>query len=161
MKFKYFDEPFYPWDTYILKEGIMISKEYVNLTLIFTCILVFIIAVIILLITSKRVRSFFKPKSYGNCSAGCFTGFNKRIDNKYTGQVIKFWIAKSWYIGKVEMLANGVFVQNYMYLKTMASMFWANLRIFHGKMKEINDRLSEEFPKKSSTNPKPNIVLIM
>jgi len=24
VKFKYFDEPFYPWDTYILKEGIII-----------------------------------------------------------------------------------------------------------------------------------------
>jgi phosphoglycerol transferase MdoB-like AlkP superfamily enzyme len=163
VKFKYFDEPFYPWDTYILKEGIMISKEYVNLTLIFTCILVFIIAVIILLITSKRVRSFFKPKIIRKLFplAVSLVLINGLIIN-IPGQVIKFWIAKSWYIGKVEMLANGVFVQNYMYLKNYGKYVLGEPSGYSmEKMKEINDRLSEEFPKKSSTNPKPNIVLIM
>ena len=64
VKFKYFDEPFYPWDTYILKEGIIISKEYVNLPLIFTCILVFIVAFIILLIINKRFAAFLSQNLY-------------------------------------------------------------------------------------------------
>lgn len=60
------------------------------------------------------------------------------------------------------MLANGVFVQNYMYLKNYGKYVLGEPSGYSmEKMKEINDRLSEEFPKKSSTNPKPNIVLIM
>ena len=154
MKFKYFDEPFYPWDTYILKEGIIISKEYVNLPLIFTCILVFIVAFIILLIINKKVRSFFKPKFILKLFplAVSLVLINGLIIN-IPGQVIKFWIAKSWYIGKVEMLANGVFVQNYMYLKNYGKYVLGEPSGYSmEKMKEINDRLSEEFPKKSSTN---------
>ena len=163
VKFKYFDEPFYPWDTYILKEGIIISKEYVNLPLILIGILIFIIAFIILLIFNKRVRSFFKPKFIKKLCplAASLLIINGFIINT-PGQVSKFWIVKSWYIGKVEMLANGLFVQNYMYLKNYDKYVLSEPSGYSmEKIKEINDRLSKEFPKSTKSDIKPDIVLIM
>lgn len=163
IKFKYLDEPFYPWDTYILKEGITISEEYVNLPLIFLCLLSLLVAFIILLVFNKKVRSFFKPKFMRNlCPLAISMLLINGLIINIPEQTEKFWIAKSWYIGKVEMLANGLVVQSYMYFKNYDKYVLTEPPGYSiKKMREIKDRLSKEFPQKNSSKLKPNIVLVM
>ena len=163
IKFKYFDEPFYPWDTYIIKEGITISKQYVNLPLILICILVFVIAFIMLLIFNKKVRNFFKPKfTWKLCPLALALLLINGVIINIPSQAIKFSIFKSWYIGKVEMFRNGLIVQNYIYLKDYDSYVLSEPPEYSmEKMEEIKNRLSKEFPQKTPTDLKPNILLVM
>jgi len=163
IKFKYWDEPFYPWDIYILKEGVTISKEYVNLTLVVIVLVILLIGFVALLIFNKKVRSFFKPKFNLPLVpiAIILILINVSIVNS-PKELSKMAIAKSWYIGKTEMLSNGLLMQNYMYIKNYKDyVLTAPEGYSMEKMKEINDRLGKDFTKLAQPELKPNIVLIM
>lgn len=163
IKFKFFDEPFYPWDTYIIKEGITISKEYVNLPVIISALIIFIVGFIILLIMNKGVRNFFRPKPVWKLwpFAIAMVLINGFLLNT-PSQAAKVGIKKSWYIGKQEMLSNGLLVQNFMYFKNYEDYVLTQPAGYSKKkMQEISDRLSKEFPKQTVTKTPPNIVLVM
>ncbi|HEY9062833.1 MAG TPA: sulfatase-like hydrolase/transferase [Pseudobacteroides sp.] len=163
IKFIYFDEPFYPWDMYLINEGIRISKEYVNLPLIFSILFILVVGFIILLILKKNIRNRFKPKLLLNILpfALILLVVNGLIINS-PKQLVKLGIAKSWYIGKQEMQDNGLLVQSYMYIKNYKHYTFSKPEGYSKeKLNEITTRLSEEFPQNNNTQVKPNVVLIM
>lgn len=163
LKIKYFNEPLYPWDTYIIKEAITISKEYVNLPVIFCVLVLLLIGFGILLGLKKSVRSFFKPKlTLGlipfSLAILLVTGYLF-----YSPQhLIKLNIAKSWYIGKGEMISNGMLVQTFFYFKDYDQYVLSEPKGYSkAAMEEIRQRLGNEFPSVDKPSVKPNIILIM
>lgn len=162
-KFKYFDEPFYPWDTYILKDAITISKEYVNLPIVISSLIVLLIGFIVLLVLKKNARDFFRPKIMLNLfpAAIAMILINGMIVSS-PKDLAKFDIIESWYIGKDEMLANGLLVQNYLYIKNYNKYVLSAPDGYSKEtMEEINNRLANKFPEDTKPTTKPNIVLIM
>lgn len=163
IKFSYFDEPFYPWDMYLINEGIRISKEYVNLPLIFAVVFILVAGFIFLLVFKKNIRNRFKPKLLLNILpfAIILLVVNGLIINS-PKQLVQLGIAKSWYIGKQEMQDNGLLVQSYMYIKNYKHYTFSKPEGYSKeKINEITARLSKEFPQNNNTSVKPNVVLIM
>ncbi len=117
IKITYFDEPFYPWDVYMIKNLFGISKEYLSIPIIVASVL-FLSGLIFLLIKfRKNVFRYLKPKFNFILLPFALILFllnaNVLADYKLSIQV---GVQRSWYIGKSEILANGMYAQNYYYL---------------------------------------------
>jgi len=163
LKFRYFDEPFYPWDTYIIKEAITISTEYLNLPLVIILTAITLIAIAILLFTNKKIRSFFKPKLVKKLIPLATAMIIVNLVILFSPALLsKMGIRQSWYIGKTEMRSNGLLVQNLMYLKNYKDYVLSAPQGYSKKnMQEMSKKLGKEVPKKTTSSVKPNIVVIM
>ena len=117
IKFTYFDEPFYPWDMYMVKNLIGISKEYLNVPIVSAVIAVLVLTVFLLVKFRKNVGRYLKPRFNFVLLPFALILFllnaNVLTDYRLSVQV---GVQRSWYIGKTEILANGMYAQNYYYL---------------------------------------------
>lgn len=166
IKITYFDEPFYPWDIYLVRNLIGISKEYLNITSIIVSSSVIILAVILLIHYRRAVGKYLKPRAslilLPFAVVILLINANILTHEALSSQVK---ITKSWYIGKKEILSNGVFAQNYFYLKNIN-------KYMHPKPEGYSEDTMLAIDKKyekqkvetasiTSSNVKPNIVVIM
>ena len=163
IKIKYFNEPFYPWDVYLIKNLFGIAEGYVSLPIVIGGIVVLLAtAITLIVIFRKRVAKALKPRIslFIMIFSLLLFGINAFILNtpQLTSQLN---IQKSWYIGKAEMLANGVWVQNYFYLSDLDKYLnKAPTGYSYEKIKELDEKYSRE--NHTQTNEeKPNVVVIM
>ncbi len=168
IKFTYFNEPFYPWDIYLIKNLIGISKDYLNIPIIIAASVVFVLAVLLLITFRSNVAKYLKPKitlmllPFGILLFLLNT--NVLTHNPLSSQI---GIEKSWYIGRTEILANGMLAQNYFYLKDLDKYLNPKPEGYSKeKMLEINNKYEKQVEQIASTstaisNEKPNIVVLM
>ena len=163
IKIKYFNEPFYPWDTYLIKEAITISREYVNLPLLLVILILLLCGLAAILVLKKPVRSFLRPKLIlplipFSIAMLLVNGILIYSPN----ELAKLNIVKSWYTGKGEMLSNGLLVQSLLYLKDYNKYVLSEPEGYSKEtMEEISKRLQIEIPPGEKPAVKPNIILIM
>ncbi len=173
IKFTYFDEPFYPWDVYMIKNLFGIMKEYLNIPIIAAVSLVLAAAVFLLVKFRKNVGRYLKPRFNFVILPFALVIFilnaNVLTDYKLSVQI---GIQRSWYIGKAEILANGMYTQNYYYLTDLDK--YMNPKP-DGYNEETMQAISEKYKAESSEavtvstskNPivanqkKPNVIVIM
>ena len=164
IKIKYFNEPFYPWDVYLIKNLFGIAEGYVSLPVVIGgAVIVLAAFTALIIIFRKRVAKALKPRIslFIMVFSILLFGINALILNtpQLTSQLN---IQKSWYIGKAEMLANGVWVQNYFYLTDLDKYInKAPVGYSYEKIKELDEKYYRESQTTQSDQQKPNVVVIM
>jgi phosphoglycerol transferase MdoB-like AlkP superfamily enzyme len=168
IKFTYFDEPFYPWDMYLIKNLIGISKEYLNFTVILAVVIVFIFAILLIIRFRHKIGSYLKPKVSFILMpfAAVLFIINAHVLINYSISS-QIGIEKSWYIGKTEILSNGMFAQNYFYLEDLDKYLNPKPEGYsEDSMLAINQKYANTSDQTTSAstanlNEKPNVVVIM
>ena len=168
IKFTYFDEPFYPWDIYLVRNLIGISKDYLNIPVVAAVSLAFILAVFLLIHFRRNVWKYVKPRFslalLPFAIVLILLNENVLMDTSLSSQV---GIEKSWYIGKDEIISNGIFAQNFFYLQDIKKYLNPKPEGYSKeKMLAINKKYAKAANKvasasTSSINEKPNIVVVM
>lgn len=163
IKIKFFNEPFFPWEMYLIKNAVLISKQYINFKIVLGISALLLTLVFILLKYRKKIKEIFKirPKIAALPIALTVVIPNFTIVNssKFLSELN---MGKSWYVGKQEMLSNGFFVQNYFYLTEMKKYLNNKPKGYSKKnMLEINKSLDIEKLHSKSDVEKPNVIVIM
>lgn len=172
IKVTYFDEPFYPWDIYLLKNLIGICKEYLNIPVVIAAVVITAFLIILLLKYRKRVIRYLKPNFNLVIMPFAIILFllnvNVLSDYRLSGQV---GVQRSWYIGKIEILANGVFAQNYYYLTDLDKYLNSKPEGYSkDAMQAISDKYQAPIDKsvvvstmgaEAKSAEKPNVIAIM
>ena len=168
IKFTYFDEPFYPWDIYLVRNLLGISKEYLNIPIVMAVLVAFVIAVLLLIRFRSNVAKYLKPRLSLVLMPFAIILFllnaNVLKHNPLSSQI---GIQKSWYIGKSEITSNGMFAQNYFYLKDLDKYLNPKPEGYsEDKMLAINKKYEKAPAQTISASTtvsaeKPNIVVIM
>lgn len=168
IKFTYFEEPFYPWDIYLIKNLIGISKEYLNPPLVIAALVAFVAIVLLIIRFRSNVLKYLKPKIsiiLMPFAALLFLLSMNVLDHSSLSTQIG--IQKSWYIGRTEILANGMLAQNYFYLNDLDKYLNPKPKSYNQeKILAVNNKY--EMPAvqaasttKSKQSEKPNVVVIM
>lgn len=163
IKLKYFDEPFYPWDTYLIRNAISISKEYIDVKSILLCLLGIIISVLLIYALRTHLKNAFRPAPQLLMLpvVVCLTAANYMILNN-TQHLSDLHMQKSWYIGKVEAFANGLYVQNYFYLADYKKYVYSKPQDYsYESMAALSQELESSKPVSGSITQKPNVIVIM
>lgn len=167
IKFKYFDEPFYPWDLYLIRNLIGICKEYLSIPIIIAVVAAIGILVYLVIHFRKAIGRYLKPKLSLVLLpfAGIFLILNS-IVLIYTPLSIQLGIQQSWYIGKDEIIANGMFAQNYFYLSELDKYLNPKPQGYsENTMADINSKYGETGDSVAASafvsNEKPNVIMIM
>lgn len=117
IKFTYFEEPFYPWDIYLVKNLLGICKEYLNIPLVILVLLAIVAIVVLIIRFRSAVGKYLRPKMsivFLPFAVILFLLSMNVLDHSSLSTQIG--IQKSWYIGRTEILSNGMIAQNYFYL---------------------------------------------
>lgn len=163
IKIKFFNEPFYPWDIYLIKNAIMISKRYIDFKII-TMLIFFGAGFVFILI---RYRGFFKRSLackpvFALLPLAACTIMANAVMLGNSGYLSELNMGKSWYVGMGEMLGNGMFIQNFFYLTELNEYITAAPKEYsYDKMMEINEMLGKDNTERASTEEKPNIIVVM
>ncbi len=168
IKFTYFNEPFYPWDIYLVRNLLGISKEYLNIPIVMAVIVAFVVGVILLILYRSKVGNYLKPRPSLILLPFAIILFllnaNVLKHNPLSSQI---GIEKSWYIGKSEIKSNGMFAQNYFYLKDLDKYLNSKPEDYSKeKMLAIDEKYKNPSAQatstsKTSSTEMPNIVVIM
>lgn len=168
IKFTYFDEPFYPWDLYLVRNLIGISKEYLSLPIVIAAVAAIAILVFLIVRFRKPVGRYLKPQLtlfLLPFAAALFLLNSVILTN--TPYSVQLGIQKSWYIGKDEILANGMFSQNYFYLTELDKYLNPKPSGYSkNTMAEINTKYGNSGSDSVATSAsvskeKPNVIMIM
>lgn len=162
IKIKFFNEPFYPWDIYIIKNALLISKRYIDFKLIALGVALAAAAVVLIVrcrgILKRKLA--FQPAFVLLVPAACMIMANAGILAS-PGHLYELNMGKSWYVGMGEMKDNGVFVQNFFYLTELGEYLNTPPEGYsYDKMMEIKETLRSN-EDKTGTEEKPNIILVM
>lgn len=167
IKFTYFDEPFYPWDLYLVRNLIGISREYLSIPIIIAVIAAIGVLVYLVIHFRKAIGRYLKPKLslFLLPFAAVFFLLNSVILTN-TPLSIQLGIQKSWYIGKDEIMANGMFAQNYFYLTELDKYLNPKPQGYNeNTMAEINSKYGKTgqsvAASASVSKEKPNVIMIM
>ena len=172
IKFTYFDEPFYPWDVYMIKNLFGIMREYLNIPILAAVMLVLAGAVILLIKFRKNFGRYLRPRFNFVLLPFALIIFilnaNVLTDYKLSTQI---GIQRSWYIGKAEILANGMYTQNYYYLTDLDKYLNPKPEGYdEGTMQAISEKYKGESKDSVAvsasvnsgiSNQKPNVVVVM
>lgn len=167
IKFTYFDEPFYPWDLYLIRNLIGISKEYISIPIIIAVVAAIGVLMYLVIHFRKAIGRYMKPKLsiYLLPFAAVFFLLNSIILTN-TPLSVQLGIQKSWYIGKDEIMANGMFAQNYFYLTELDKYLNPKPQGYsENTMAEINTKYGKSGESVAASavasKEKPNIIMIM
>lgn len=167
IKFTYFDEPFYPWDLYLVRNLIGISREYLSIPIIIAVIAAIGVLVYLVIHFRKAIGRYLKPKLslFLLPFAAVFFLLNSVILTN-TPLSIQLGIQKSWYIGKDEIMANGMFAQNYFYLTELDKYLNPKPQGYNeNTMSVINSKYGKTgesvAASASVSKEKPNVIMIM
>ncbi len=168
LKFTYFDEPFYPWDIYMIKNMFGISRDYLSLPVIIALALVLAAAVFLIIRFRRNLGRALKPKVSIVLIPFALVLFllnaNVLTDHSLSVQI---GIERSWYIGKSEILTNGMYTQNYFYLADLdkylnpkpAGYSKNTMQAISDKYQDSNEK---DVPASVNTSAvKPNVIAIM
>ena len=168
IKFTYFEEPFYPWDMYLIRDLISISKNYINAAMIIAASLTVIVAIILIVRFRRPIGKCLRPRVsiilIPFAAALLLLNVNVLLHSSLSTQI---GIQKSWYIGRTEILSNGVFAQNYFYLNDLNKYLNPKPDGYSEKqLHAINKKYENQTGLTASTtttnlNVKPNVIVIM
>ncbi|ACL77670.1 LTA synthase family protein [Ruminiclostridium cellulolyticum] len=167
IKFTYFDEPFYPWDLYLVRNLIGISREYLNIPIIIGVVAAIAFLVFLVIRFRKAIGKYLKPRFtlfLLPFAAALFLLNSVILTN--TPLSVQLGIQKSWYIGKDEIMANGMFAQNYFYLTELDKYLNPKPQGYNeNKMAEINSKYGKTGESVAASavvsKEKPNVIVIM
>ena len=168
IKFTYFEEPFYPWDIYLIKNLIGISKEYLSAPLVIAALVAFVAIVLLIIRFRSTVVKYLRPKIsliFMPFAVLLFLLNMNVLDHSSLSTQIG--IQKSWYIGRTEILANGMLAQNYFYLNDLDKYLNPKPKGYsQDKILAVDKKY--ELPAdqaasttKSNQTEKPNVIVIM
>ncbi len=163
IKIKFFDEPFYPWEVYLIRDALLIAKDYINIKLIALIAAAIVLIIVIVHYFKKRFGKIVKLNSSFMVLpfAIILIIANIAITNNYS-ILSELDIGKSCYVGKDGLLQNGLFVQNYFYLTDLKKYLNKEPQGYsYEKMKDINDKLKKRDDRRKEEGEKPNVVVIM
>lgn len=123
IKIKFFNEPFYLWDTFLIKDALIISKDYINTWTIVVLSLIALTAFCLFVRNIKKVMAFLKPHPHLLLLiiAVGVMHYNLHQLNIYGYAGIN--VCDTWEDNIQEFFNNGVYVENYMYLKDLDKYF--------------------------------------
>lgn len=169
IKFTYFEEPFYPWDIYLIKNLIGISKEYLSIPIVIAVLVAFVAVILLIIRFRHAVGKYLKPRLsliFLPFAVIAFLLSMNVLDHSALSTQIG--IQKSWYIGRTEILANGMFAQNYYYLNDLDKYLNPKPKGYSQESILAVDKKYEkpvEQTTSTATIPvlkkKPNVVVIM
>jgi len=163
IKMTYMNEPFYPWDVYYLRDLFLIGGDYISLRLII--IVASVVAVLVFLIIKfrKQIKSFLKFRPHIKflpMTASILTVNLIVLNVSYFSYGLN--MGRSWYIGKDELLKNGMMVQTLYNLEQLKTYLPEREKDYsYDKMVEINEKYKLEDSEGTENSVKPNIVVIM
>ncbi|QNU66784.1 sulfatase-like hydrolase/transferase [Ruminiclostridium herbifermentans] len=168
IKFTYFEEPFYPWDIYLIKNLFGISKEYLNATFVITALVAFVAIVLLIIHFRSNVLKYLKPKiSLALIPFGAVLFLFSMNVLDHSSLSTQIGIQKSWYIGRSEILANGMLAQNYYYLYDLDKYLNPKPKGYNqDKILAVDKKYEMPADQATSTtktklHEKPNVVVIM
>ena len=163
IKIKFFNEPFYPWDVYLLKNAFLISKQYIDFKVIVFLIVITLASVFIIFKFRSPLKKSLKPSPAPAMIpvTACLVIVNMVVlgnPDLFPG----FNLRKSWYVGNEEILANGFFVQNYFYYSDLDKYIHSKPANYsYEEMMKLDGKLAANSAVRSDSAGKPNIVLVM
>jgi phosphoglycerol transferase MdoB-like AlkP superfamily enzyme len=163
MKMRYFNEPFYPWDLYLLRSALSISKHYITIKVVIILLLSLAAAVFVIARHFTWIKNAVKPRLtlYILPVTAILVMTNMMILDSIP-RLSDVSIQKSWYVGKAEVLANGFFVQNYFYLTDLDKYLHSKPPEYsREKMEQISRSLTEKTIEQTTGKGKPNIIVLM
>ncbi|GIM29115.1 hypothetical protein CPJCM30710_17810 [Clostridium polyendosporum] len=165
IKIKFFDEPLYPWDIYLIKNALLISGGYISTKIITIAVAVAVVFLFIIIKFRKAVVRTLKPKPvlYLLPIALVLNIANFMITSR-DDLLSDLGMGKSWYVGKDEVLANGFFMQNFFYATDLKMYLDDKPKDYsEEKISAIAESLASDNTVQATvnSNKKPNIVMIM
>lgn len=167
IKFTYFDEPFYPWDLYMFQNLIGICKEYINIPVMIAVIAAIALGVFLMIKYRRSVTRYLKPRiSFILIPfAAIITLISATVLFNYSLSS-QIGVGKSWYIGKDEILTNGMFAQNVYYLDDLDKYLRPKPDNYSDEaMKAIDSKYGSKAvstnTSSSNSAQKPNVIMIM
>ena len=171
IKVKFFNEPFYLWDTFLIKDAVIISKNYVSGKAIVALIIVSLLLIALLIKNLKRVLLFLKP--HPNFLL-LIAAVSILFYNMYQIDIFGFAsvnICKTWEDSIDEFINNGVYVENYIYLKNISK--YLNVKPDDYSKEKIEAIINESTPavtvnaklnsevSNAKLEQQPNVIVIL
>ncbi|MBK1812638.1 sulfatase-like hydrolase/transferase [Clostridium sp. YIM B02505] len=165
VKLSFFDEPFYPWEVYLIKDAFMIGTRYINYQIVITITLISILLIMAVIKFRRHILHGLRPKLRVNMLilSLAILAMNVYIlsNSKYLYQLD---IDKSRCIGKVGAARNGLFLENFLIIKDYDE-YIADKPEGYSKDSIVGvlDKLSRynDVKVSSQINIKPNVIVIM
>lgn len=166
IKFQFFDEPFYPWDTYLVKNALMISKEFLTLNNVVLLTIGVVGLGAALYFGRNHLKGLIKYRPVlAFLPLGIIIiSFSFNImDDTYTREEVG--LTRYWDGGKREIVNNGMAAEYYYYLSELDKYMNPKPEDYsYETMKNIHDALHEAMEvmaRNTSEEIKPNVVMIM
>lgn len=165
VKLNFFDEPFYPWEVYLMKDAFMIGIRYINSQIIIAITVAFILFIMTMIKFRKYIAQSLRPKPRFNMLILALVILAMHVyilnDKNFLSDLA---IGKSWYTGKEEAVSNGLFVENFFLIKDYDE-YIADKPEGYSKESIIGvlDKLIKynDVKVSSEVNIKPNVIVIM
>ncbi|GKU27698.1 phosphoglycerol transferase [Clostridium folliculivorans] len=165
VKLSFFDEPFYPWEIYLMKDAFMIGIRYINYQIVIAIIGMSILLIMLAIKFRKYIVQSLRPKLRFNMLILALIIFAMNVyilDN--SGYLSDLGIGKSWYTGKEEAVDNGLFVENFFLIKDYDEYISDKPEGYSKEsINSVLDKLSRcnDVKVSSEVNIKPNVIVIM
>jgi phosphoglycerol transferase MdoB-like AlkP superfamily enzyme len=165
IKLKYFDEPFYPWDIYLIKDAYMIGARYIDYRVMILIATLIVLALFLIVKFRKKIILIFLPKpEFFMIILSVILAGGSIYFLSYSKSLTDLQLGKSWYIGKQDTLQNGLFLESY-FLMSDYKNYLSDKPDEYSKEKinNIVNKLNghKEVEVLSDIDTKPNVVLIM
>ena len=163
IKIRYFGEPFYPWNFYLVKELWLIIKDYINVINVTVLAIVIILIIFALFKNARRIRRSLKPQLkivlLPFALTLILTGTIILSSKDLSAQIN---IHKNSSLETEYILSNGVIVQNCFYLSNLSEYLDREPdKYSYSKMKQLDIKYRVSDISSSKTSIQPNIVMIM
>ncbi|MDP4090099.1 MAG: LTA synthase family protein [Bacillota bacterium] len=168
IKVKFFNEPFYLWDTFLVKDALIISKEYVNTKTVLLLSLVLLVVSVLFIKNIRKVLLFLKPRPHLVLLVIAIYAMRYNLYQLNIFGYARINVCDSWDDSIQEFLDNGVYVENTLYLENIDKYF--NVKPADYSREKIESIVNSTAPVVASTNAKlstskpdtqPNVVVIL
>jgi phosphoglycerol transferase MdoB-like AlkP superfamily enzyme len=163
IKIRYFGEPFYPWDIFLVKEFFLIAKDYINAINVTALVIVVILIILAIFKNAGRIGRSLKPKlkiilipfALMLILVSTFILNNKDLSAQIN-------IHKTSSLETEDVLSNGVLVQNCFYLSNLNEYLDREPdKYSYSKMKQLDIKYRTSGKSSSKPSVQPNIIMIM
>lgn len=159
IKLRFLNEPLYLWDTYLIKDLLIISREYVKSSMIMIIFTLLTLGIILIFKNINSVIRALKPVPNFKFMFLVFFPLLFNLNMLNNNRLSSINIAKDWYDGIDEFLRNGTYVESYLYLKDLDKYLNKKPKDYsENKIKQIEEQINTE-NKASDLNP--NVIVVL
>lgn len=159
IKLRFFNEPFYLWDIFLIKNALIIYKDYVGKWTIVFLSAAIIILVIFVIKYLRHIAKVLKPVPNIKLMLLFLIPLIYNFHLLNNDKLYNISIFKDWNDGIEEFQRNGTYVQNYLYIKNINK--YLNKKPADYSVAKINKLKSIIPPVKTSNNLKPNVIVVL